>query len=453
MRYLSKKIKMKNNNLKLSAISILFMGLYPTISAANGYHFLHQSAEGLGSAYSTNGTGANDISAMFSNPASIIRFDGTRFSAGAVLDLPKSKLYNASATAPYSDGTVAVSGTPETPTQPIDTAYGAATYFTHEYRPGLVFGVAVGAPFAYVSEYPDTAVSRYTATKTALTALNISPTVAYRINPQWAVGGGLNLQYYSAGLDTMVATSTNPTIDTDVKSSIKAKDFAVGFSLGFEYQATPATRIGGSFRSSIKHSFHGTSELTGTPANYASLVTAAQAQNITITSPNGNVDFDIATPYMLQFGLLHKLNDKVELYANANRFGWSSFKNTHIVYSNGLAETVVDNNWHDSWFAAVGIGYQYDPKLKLRAGMAYDWTPTPASAVSPRAPNNDRWNVGLGLSYELDKNWKFDAGYQYIKFKKVTIALQGGNNIPRGTLDANLDLHAHIFMAQINRRF
>ena len=444
---------MKTARLRLSLASLCALSFCPALSFANGYHFLHQSAEGLGTAYATNGTGAGDISAMFSNPASIIRFDGTRASMGFVLDLPKSKLYIVKATAPYSNGTVPVNGTPAEPSQPIDTAYGASMYMTHEARPGLVFGLAVGAPFAYVSEYPETAASRYTATRTSLAAINVSPTVAYRVNPQWAVGASLNLQYYMADLDTMVPTSLNPSTATDMKSHISAKNFAPGFSIGTEFQATPSTRIGASFRSAIHHSFHGTSELTGTSANYATLVSTAQALGVSITSPNGNADFDIATPYMLQFGLLHQVNDKLELYANANRFGWSVFKNTRIKYSNGLQDTVVDNDWNDSWFTALGLGYQYNSKLKLRAGMAYDWSPTPASAVSPRAPNGDRWNIGLGLSYAPDKDWKLDFGYQYIQFNKVTIALHGGNNIPRGTLDANLDLHANIFMVQINRRF
>jgi long-chain fatty acid transport protein len=156
---------------------------------------------------------------------------------------------------------------------------------------------------------------------------------------------------------------------------------------------------------------------------------------------------------MIQLGLLHKINDNVELYANANRFGWSGFKNTTITFDNGLADTVVDNNWNDSWFVALGMGYQYNTQWKFRCGVAYDWTPTPAAAVSPRAPNNDRWNVGAGFSYQHGKNWKIDFGYQYIKFTKVTIALADGNNIPRGTLDANLDLYANVFMTQVNYSF
>lgn len=92
---------MHHKNFSLSTLALALFSLYPNLCAANGYHFLHQSATGMSTAYATNGTGAKDISAMFPNPASLIRFDGTRASAGFVLDLPKSRLYNATATTHY----------------------------------------------------------------------------------------------------------------------------------------------------------------------------------------------------------------------------------------------------------------------------------------------------------------------------------------------------------------
>lgn len=334
-----------------------------TGAMANGYEFLHQSAEGLGSAYAANGTAINDISAMFSNPASIIRFDGMRASANFTLDLPRSRMTNASATSPYSNGAVNVSGHPSEPTQFIDTAVGAATYMTYQVKPDLVLGLALNAPFAYVSDYADTAVSRYTATNTELQALNISPTFAYRVNEKFAIGGSINVQYYQAALGTMIATSvTDPDIDTDVLSLIEGSDLAYGFSIGFEYQASDSTRFGASYRSKISHKFNGEIDITGTDANLAALSELAP----TLTSFTGEADFDIDTPFMLQLGLLHKLDEKVEFYANANLSGWKAFKDTHITYDNGLPETIVDNGWNNSWYLATGLGYQFSDKIKIR---------------------------------------------------------------------------------------
>ncbi|MGK0398819.1 MAG: long-chain fatty acid transport protein [Gammaproteobacteria bacterium] len=434
----------------LPASFLVLATLVHTNSIANGYEFLHQSAEGLGSAYATNGTAINDISAMFSNPASIIRFDGIRASGNFTLDLPRSEMDSASATGPYSSGAVIVEGSPSKPKQFIDTAFGAAGYMTYEYEEDLIVGFAINAPFAYVSDYVDTAVTRYTATKTGLQAINFSPTFAYRINQKWAIGGSLNIQDYEATLGTQVATSVDdPNVNTDISSLIEGSDIGYGFSIGFEFQQSDRTRYGASFRSKIDHHFKGTVKLSGTDANLASGSTSLPS----LTNYNGVAKFDISTPFMLQLGLLHKLNETYELYANANLSGWSAFKDTHITYDNGLPETVVDNDWSDSWYLAVGMGYQYSEKVKLRTGMAYDWTPTPSAAVSPRAPNNDRYNIGLGASYQYSPATKIDFGYQYIKFTEVTIALAGGNNVPRGTLNGKINLYANVFMLQMNHQF
>ena len=75
----------------------------PGAALANGYQNLHQSAVGLGTAYAANGTGIDDVSAIFSNPASLTRFPGWNASAGVTLILPTNTFEGLSATT--SDGT------------------------------------------------------------------------------------------------------------------------------------------------------------------------------------------------------------------------------------------------------------------------------------------------------------------------------------------------------------
>ena len=417
-------------------------------SHANGYHFLHQSTEGFGSAYSTNGTAINDISAMFSNPASIARFDGTHFSTGVALDFPRSTFDNVVATAPYSG--MPVPGVPAVPTQFIDTAFGAATYATKQLSDDLYFGLSFTAPYAYVSEYPREAASRYQATLTKLFAYNLSPTLAYKVDDKLSLAFGANIQYYTNKLNTQISTNINdPMPATDVKSEIEAQDIGYGFSLGMEYQFNSDTRIGLSYRSEIKHSFDGDMRLSGTTANMAALA----AEIPTLNAYQGSAEFKINTPSMLQMGLLHKVTDKLELYANANLTGWTAFKDTYINFNNGFPTVVVDNGWDDSWYVGIGVGYQWDEKLKLRTGVAYDWTPTPADVVSPRAPNHDRMYAAAGMTYQVNPNWKLDAGYLFILFEEVHVRLAGGNNIPRGTLSGDINLYANVFMFQVNHSF
>lgn len=429
-----------------NCISLLtfLMLLQSSVVYANGYHFLHQSAEGFGSAYAANGTAINDISAMFSNPASITRFDGARLSTGVALDFPRSEFTNVAATS-YTGARV--TGNPASPAQPIDTAFGAATYATYQLNDDVYLGLSLNAPFAYVSEYPETAASRYQATMTELFAYNVNGVVAYKVNKQLSIAASINLQYYDSVLNTQLPTTPDtPSSLTDVGSQIKAGDLGYGFSLGAEYQLNQQTRLGISYRSKINHSFKGDVKFVGEADNLSTLQDA-----LSLSSLSGKANFDISTPSMLQVGVLHKITDKVELYGNANLFGWSAFKDTQIEFNNGFPDVIVDNGWDDSWWLALGAGYQYSEKLKLRTGVAYDWSPTPSNTVSPRAPNDDRMYAALGLSYVMSKKWKFDAGYLFILFEEAEVRLAGGNNAPRGDLSGDLNLYANVFMFQINR--
>jgi len=426
--------------------STISLALGSAVVHANGYHFLHQSAEGMGSAYATNVASINDISAMFSNPASITRFDGFNVSTAATLDMPRSQFFNLAATS--YQGTK-VTGEPKTLSQPIDTAVGAATYASYQLNNKVYFGLSFTAPYAYVSEYEDTAASRYTATLTKLYAYNLSPVVAWKVDDQLSLSGGLNIQLYQNDVNTMLPVNAiTPSPATDVESRIRGTDISYGFSLGLEYQWSNRTRLGASYRSKIDHDFTGIFDLVGSPTNLDTL-----KKTLNLSSLEGQASYSIATPSMLQFGVKHMINDNLELYGSANLTGWHAFKDTVINFSNHFPTTTVDNNWDDSWYVAIGAGYQLSQTLKVRAGVAYDWSPTPAPAVSPRAPNNDRMYAGLGLTYHPNANWKFDAGYMYLRFQQVHVNLAGGNNAPRGTLRGDMDLYANVFMFQLNHKF
>jgi long-chain fatty acid transport protein len=439
-------IHLKSAKYPFHLASGIGLSLVSAVAHANGYHFLHQSAEGIGTAYAANATSINDISAMFSNPASITRFDGLNVSTSATLDMPRSEFFNISATT-YAGSKV--NGEPRTLGQPIDTATGAATYASYQFSEKVYFGLSFTAPYAYVSEYEDTAASRYTATLTKLFAYNLSPVVAWKANEKLSLSAGLNIQLYKNDVNTMLpVNAVTPSPATDVESRIRATDISYGFSLGVEYELSERTRLGASYRSTIDHDFTGIFDLVGSPTNLNTLKSA-----LNLASLEGQASFSIATPSMLQFGIKHSINDKLELYGNANLTGWHAFKDTVIRYSNGFPGSTVDNDWDDSWYVAVGAGYQLTDTLKVRAGVAYDWTPTPAPAVSPRAPNNDRMYGGLGLTYQRSEHWKFDAGYMFIRFQQAHVRLAGGNNLPRGTLSGDLDLYANVFMFQLNHKF
>ena len=413
---------------------------------ANGYQDLHQSAQGLSTAYATNGAGGSDISAMFSNPASLTRFPGSWVSIASSLILPRNTFENITATPGLQPGNQ-VTGSPTTPSQFLDTSIGAASYYSKQLQPDLFFGLAFNVPWATVSKYPVAGAQRYVATNTSLTAYNISPLLAYKVNNRLSFGGGPNIQVYTADFSTMVDSTAGaaPDPSTDLQSRIRATNTALGFNAGVEYQITPETRLGASYRSAIVHKFNGDSTLTSGNAGALNAV----VQGLNLSGTDGKASFKINTPSILTIAAAHQATDALELYASAMQIGWSRFRSTRVEYSNGFPTTVVDNNWNDSWYVAVGAGYQFNKEMKFRTGIAYDWSPTPDNVRNPRAPNANRVYAGLGFTYQSDPSWKLDLSYAHCFFQDAPIALSGGNNLPRGTLNGNIKIDANILMAQV----
>lgn len=420
--------------------------LLPSMAVANGYQNLHQSAVGLGTAYSANGTGIDDISAMYSNPASIMRFSGTNFTNGSSLILPKDSFENLSATTATG---ATVTGFPLVPTQFLDTTLGGFAYGSHQINDRLTIGVSFNAPWATESDYTSTAASRYTATTTDLTAYNLGLVLGYRVTPRLSFGASINAQYYDSNFATNLPTSlTDPTAATDVQARFSGTNLALGYTVGLEYQATDATRFGISYRSAIEHDFDGDINLIGTPANFTALQGLVPG-----LQPMGSAFYSINTPWMLQLGVHHEVNERLELYGSATLTGWSRFNDTIIDSTNGLPQIQVRNGWNNAWYVAAGAGYRLSPKTKIVGGVAFDDSPTDVDVRNPRAPNEDRVYAGLGITHDLGRFGVVKLGYAHTFFKDAPIALTAENNPGRGTLNGNIKLKADIFALQFVRQF
>jgi long-chain fatty acid transport protein len=429
---------------KIDATAVAFLAIaFPVAASANGYQDLHQSADGMATAYATNGAGGDDISAAFSNPASLSRMTGVSVVNGTSLIMPRDTFSNLSA---LSWGEEVV-GTPETPTQFLDNSVGNAFYLGWQLDESWTFGLSLNAPWATVSKYPASAVSRYFAVDTNLLALTATPTVAYKINSNWSVGLGVNLQYYSAEFSTAIDSDASGASDADLLSTVSGTDFGVGFTLGIE-GTIGRTRVGLSHRSKIDHGFDGAVDLTGGDTD--ALETFLSAFVAGPISRNGSAAFDIATPSITTLGISHRVNDRVELYGSAMKVGWSAFADTVVTYSNGLPETRVPNGWNDKTYVAVGGGYQATENLKLRAGIALDRTPTPDNVRNPRAPNADRIYTGLGFSYDVSDSFEVSGSWAHTFFDTAPIALDYGYG---NELYGDIDVDADIFMLQIAKRW
>ena len=289
--------------------------------------------------------------------------------------------------------------------------------------------IGVNVPFGLSTEYDPTWAGRFYAIDSEITTININPSVAYRISPQFSVGVGLQAQFVDITLSQDVSgAGTIFKVDGD--------DWAFGFNLGALYEFSPQTRVGISYRSEIKQEISGTATLTGFGSTSA--------------------DADLTTPDSASLGVYHDINDQWAVMGEVGWTGWSSFDQIQIDMAASAVTAVVGTtvtvpeDWDDVWFFALGATWKPNAQWTVRAGAAFDQSPIPDSTRSPRIPGEDRTWIALGARYQVTPNFTIDAGYTHIFVKDSTVDI---TLAPAPTLTADFENSIDIITAQATFRF
>ena len=98
----------------------------------------------------------------------------------------------------------------------------------------------------------------------------------------------------------------------------------------------------------------------------------------------------------------------------------------NITTPGGVANQQDPQNYDNAFFFAGGAEYDFSDSFTIRAGAAWDQTPTnggtvpgtpPAAGITNRTvrvPDEDRLWLSIGDSYDLDEHMSFDIGYSYL---------------------------------------
>jgi long-chain fatty acid transport protein len=330
----------------------------------------------------------------------------------------------------------------------------------------------VNAPFGLETDYDEAWYGRYHALKSAMKTININPSLSYEVNDKLAVGGGVSAQYIdvelSSAIDSAAAcrsiasaansgallaqclgalpTLANPA--TDSKAVIKGNDWSLNYNAGLLYKPTEKTKVGLSYRSEMKHNLEGTADYTinSTLQPVLAATGVTRFNDVAATA-------DAALPASLSLSVAHKLNDKVEVLGDITRTQWSSFERLTVKNADtGAVISDVDESWQDVNRYAAGLNYQYNDRLKLRTGVAFDEEPIPdAKHRTARIPGNDRTWVSAGANYKLKKNLDMDVGYSHLFLDETPI--DNTDDATGYALRGNYDSNVDIISAQLNWSF
>jgi long-chain fatty acid transport protein len=435
----------------ISACFCLF--LTPAIAA--GYGLREFGADAMGGAFAGVAATGSDATYQIYNPATLDFTQSTDMAVGATAILPSSSATYKTALA--SAGTPA--GGRSAQNDFIPNAYVPNLALRTRLSDAWSAGVAVSVPWGLSTDYDRGSDVRYYALKTKFTAINITPSVAYRISPELTIAAGAQIANADGTLSSAIDVGTVGALfkipgsipgKQDASASLTARDWAAGYSLGAIFHASDSVTLGLAYHSAVDH------ELSG-PLTYklgaSGLGAAINATTGAFTNTPAKVA--ITTPDTVNAGARVALPDQLTALVEADWTNWSTFQDLKIEPQNPHESAdVTTAKWKSAWFLAAGLEYKPDGPWSFKTGVGYDESPIPGSTLNPRIPDGDRTVLAVGAGLDINADTKLSLGYEHLFIPDRNIALnpaQTGNSL-RGTLVGTTSSSVNAFSVDLTYR-
>ena len=137
--------------------------------------------------------------------------------------------------------------------------------------------------------------------------------------------------------------------------------------------------------------------------------------------PQGWARTTVPAPAVLAISTSFKPMDKLTVELTWDRTFWSQYDSLRI---ENAAEPLLGGatpyngfdsakDWDDADAFRIGLTYEYNEKLTLMGGLAYDQNPVPERNLGYELPDSDAWIISAGFQYAYTENLEFGLGVLY----------------------------------------
>lgn len=411
------------------------MATHSVSAQASGFQLFEYSGAAIGNYGAGGAAEADDATTAYTNPAGMVRLQAPTMSASAIGVWGQADFKG-----------VACGGALCTPMPAHKDGGTYATVPAFEMvlpiNDVLSAGLSVTVPFGLSTNYGHRSVLAYSASKSALSVLDIGPSMGVKVTKKLSVGFGLDIQEMSATLNQDV--NVNPATLPDAYAKNTANDWALGWNASALFQFTDATRFGFNFHSHVNHDLSGTSHL------YGGLYQPASS----------HLTASVDLPAYTMFSGFHQFNQQWSMMGTVTYTNWNqdalTLKNTQtprsslnplILATQTQTSTVVlPQNYNGTWREALGVDYQMTPHWRFRVGGGHDSTPTNDTDRSIRLGDADRYALAAGARYTINQIVSIDAGYTHFFIEDGKINQQGSLSKSIG----DSDNAGNVFGLQLN---
>ncbi|MFQ3198012.1 MAG: long-chain fatty acid transport protein [Paraglaciecola sp.] len=400
---------MRLNNFFLAAgLSTLSLN-----SFAAAFQLSEHSASGLGRAFAGDAAMAENASVVSRNPALMSQFRENQLSVVGTYILPDVSLGGESG--PVYSSAAALNNDSIAP-----EAFVPATYFVMPLDDKFAVGFGLFSNFGLATEFDEDYAAGQLAGKTEIVTVNFNTSVSYQVNQRLTVAAGLNYVYADATITRHVGDLSNALAAqglsvpaSTLALDLEGDDYGYGYNLGVAYDLDENSRFGLHYRSKVDITFD------GIYSNALPAIVGLFPNGQSGAVQPGKVALEL--PATAEFSGSHQLDEKWGVHYSVLWTQWSSFERLEA-FVPGQNEPVFakEENFSDSFRYAMGADYQLNSHFKLRAGIAYDETPTDSQLLSISIPDTNRLWISTGGTYLLDDSSSVDLGLSVIRGEERT---------------------------------
>lgn len=329
----------------------------------------------------------------------------------------------------------------------------------------FAFGLSQVAPMGMRSTWDNNFKGKDFALDTKIETAALAGSLSFKIDDQWAVGGGVVIQrtqgFVSQNVDLLAAGGAggllpgSPAGITRAKMRVKVDNVSPGWFASVAWKPTAQDTLGLAYHAKIKNKLDGDYNFHFGDADNWFLtsqaiidagIPALAFPGLDLKAEGAKAESRMDIPAMAVLDWVHDFNDSFSLGASVTWTQWSSFESLKLK-SHGNLIVDIPYNYKDTWMYSLGGDYRFNDQLTLRAGVALDQTPTRNSTRDARIPDGDRTFVSLGGSYRFgfDPNLSVDMAYsrQFVdegRLRTVNQPRLGG-----GSIDGKVDAKGQVF--------
>lgn len=362
---------------------------------AGGYRVAVQGQKALGMAHA--GTAMTDSAeTVFFNPAAMVQLDSNNeITSGLSLIYTKNRYQNTDTRASAQTDT------------PLGTPVNF--YIASKLSPNLSAGFGLYTPYGSKVEWEADWAGSHLVEEIDLLSIFLQPTIAYKVNDTFSVGGGPIVTVSSVELTRNLSTSLQ-NAEGD-RSEVTIEDSNIidyGYTIGALFKLSDKLNYGINYRSEIIVKSEGDAKFNNIPGALSTVFV------------NGGYTAELPLPAELTLGFAYQLNPKATIAFDYNYAFWDVYEDLTFEFDSindpDRATSTNERNYKNSSTYRLGLQYQQNDKLQLRTGIYYDETPIRDGYFAPETPRGDALGFTAGLTVELAKNLEMDISGFYLYF-------------------------------------